>query len=295
MILLDGKTTAAVIRKEIADEIQSATKHNIRAPGLAVILVGDDPASQIYVRNKQKACNEAGIKSFPYILPSVTTQEKLLKTINELNHNPEVDGILLQLPLPNGLIADKCILAIDPNKDVDGFHPQNIGKLCIGLPGFLPCTPAGMLEILKRYNFSLAGKKAVIVGRSNIVGKPLAQLLIRKENNATVTICHTGTRNLKEECLSADFLFLAMGQPGAIKQDMVKDGCIVVDAGINRTKDGLFGDADFENVCKKVKAITPVPGGVGPMTIAMLLVNTMQSWRNNLLKQYGTLPWKNYS
>lgn len=281
MLIIDGKKTAQDIRAELATEVTAATAEGRRAPGLAVILVGEDPASQVYVRNKEKACTEVGITSFAYRLPAETGQQELLDLIAECNARPDVDGILLQLPLPRGLDAQACLLAIDPVKDVDGFHPENVGRLSLGLPGFVSCTPAGVMELLRRYNLPTRGKKAVVVGRSDIVGKPLALLLTRSGEfgDATVTICHSRTPDLAEECHKADFLFLAVGRPRLITGDMVRQGAVVIDVGINRSDDGLCGDADYESVSKKAAAITPVPGGVGPMTIAMLLVNTVQSWR----------------
>lgn len=281
MILIDGKRTAAEIRAELAAEVEAARARGRRAPGLAVILVGEDPASQVYVRNKERACAEAGVISFPCHLPASTSQRELLDLIKECNSRPDVDGILLQLPLPCGLDAQACLLAIDPAKDVDGFHPENVGRLSLGLPGFVSCTPAGVMELLRRYDLSPAGKKAVVVGRSDIVGKPLAMLLARPGDyaNATVTICHSRTADLAAECRNADFLFLAMGRPRFVTADMVREGAVVIDVGINRTPEGLCGDADFVGVSARARAITPVPGGVGPMTIAMLLRNTVQSWR----------------
>ncbi|MBO4300684.1 MAG: bifunctional methylenetetrahydrofolate dehydrogenase/methenyltetrahydrofolate cyclohydrolase FolD [Desulfovibrio sp.] len=281
MILIDGKKIAADIRAELAREIAAARNAGHRPPGLAVILVGDDPASQVYVRNKERACAEAGIRSFPYHLGADTRQEDLLRLIAEANASPDIDGILLQLPLPRGLDAQTCLLAIDPAKDVDGFHPVNVGRLALGLPGHVSCTPAGVLELLRRYDLPTSGKRAVVVGRSNIVGKPLTMLLSRPGTfgDATVTLCHSRTPDLAWQCRQADFLFLAMGRPRAITADMVSDGAVVVDIGINRTPEGLCGDADFDNVAPKTRAITPVPGGVGPMTIAMLLSNTVQAWR----------------
>ncbi len=281
MQLIDGKATAAALRSELKTEIAELRSRAGRAPGLAVILVGEDPASQVYVRNKERACAEAGIVSLPYRLSADATQEALLTLIAELNRRADVDGILLQLPLPGKLDAQACLLAIDPAKDVDGFHPENVGRLSLGLPGFVSCTPAGVMELLRRYNLSPAGKKAVVVGRSNIVGKPLAMLLARPEPwaNATVTVCHSRTTDLARECREADFLFLSMGRPRCITGDMVKAGAVVIDVGINRTETGLCGDADFASVSPRVSAITPVPGGVGPMTIAMLLKNTVCSWK----------------
>ncbi len=281
MILIDGKKTARAIREELRAEVDQARARGRRAPGLAVIMVGADPASEVYVRNKERACADTGIISFPYHLPAGTGQHELLALIHECNLRPDVDGILLQLPLPEGLDAQACLLAIDPAKDVDGFHPENVGRLSLGLPGFVSCTPAGVMELLRRYDLSPAGKKAVVVGRSDIVGKPLAMLLARPGDyaNATVTVCHSRTADLAAECRSADFLFLALGRPRFITADMVREGAVVIDVGINRTPEGLCGDADFAGVSARARAMTPVPGGVGPMTIAMLLKNTVQSWR----------------
>ena len=284
MIRIDGKMTAKTIRDEVRVEVSAALGRGLRAPGLAVILVGEDPASQVYVRNKEKACADAGIRSVAHRLPASTGQDELLALIRTLNAAPDIDGILLQLPLPAGLNADTCLLAIDPAKDVDGFHPENVGRLLLGLPGFVSCTPAGIIELLRRYDLPTEGRKAVVVGRSNIVGKPLAALLARpgRYGNATVTVCHSRTANLADECRSADFLFAAIGRPRFITRDMVKPGAVIIDVGINRTETGLCGDVDFAGVSDIASAITPVPGGVGPMTIAMLLKNTLQSWRKRL-------------
>ncbi len=283
MLIIDGKSTAATLREELQSFVQKQVEAGKRAPGLAVILVGDDAASQVYVRNKEKACAQVGIISFAHRLSSSTNQEDLLNLIAKLNADSTVDGILLQLPLPKGIDADTCLLAIDPAKDVDGFHPENVGRLSLGLPGFVSCTPAGIMELLKRYNLSPSGKKAVIVGRSNIVGRPLALLLTQNTPfaNATVTICHSRTANIAKECLEADFIFLALGKANFLTQDMVKPDAVIIDVGINRTENGLVGDADYASLTNKVSAITPVPGGVGPMTIAMLLKNTVQSWENS--------------
>jgi methylenetetrahydrofolate dehydrogenase (NADP+)/methenyltetrahydrofolate cyclohydrolase len=279
MLLINGKETARTVREELAAQVMMAVSGHRRAPGLAVILVGDDPASQVYVRNKEMACAEVGVISFPFHLPATTRQDEVLSLIRDCNTRQDVDGILVQLPLPPGINTATCLLAIDPSKDVDGFHPENVGKLSLGLPGFVPCTPAGVIELLRRYNLSPVGKKAVVVGRSNIVGKPLATLLIRQGTDATVTVCHSRTVGLARECRSADFLFLAMGQPGMVTGDMVRDGVVVIDVGISRTAGRLCGDADFAGVSLKARAITPVPGGVGPMTIAMLLKNTVRAWQ----------------
>ena len=279
MLLLDGKSTAAAVRAEIRDEITALRETAGRPPGLAVILVGEDTASTVYVRNKERACADAGIRSLTHRLPASTTQTGLLALIAALNEDPEVDGILLQLPLPPSLSADACLEAVNPRKDVDGFHPENMGRLALGLPGLVPCTPAGIMELLRRYKLPLSGKRAVVIGRSNIVGKPLALLLARQGVDATVTLCHSRTRDLAAHCLSADFLFPAVGKACCLTGDMVREGAVVVDVGINRTESGLCGDADFAAVRLKAAALSPVPGGVGPMTIAMLLKNTVQAWK----------------
>ena len=280
MILLDGKETAATIRAEIRDETVGLEAKYGRKPGLAVVLVGEDPASQVYVRNKEKACEDCGILSIPHRLPEAS-QLELEGLIHELNDDVNVDGILVQLPLPDGLDSQKILDLIDPDKDVDGFHPVNVGKMSLGLPGFKPCTPAGVINLLKRYDLDPACKKAVVIGRSNIVGKPLAMMLSQSGPcaNATVTLCHSRTQDLKAECLEADFLFAAIGRPNFVTADMVKEGAVVVDVGINRTDEGLAGDCDFEALKDKVHAITPVPGGVGPMTIAQLMVNTLDAFK----------------
>lgn len=278
-MLLDGKSTATAIRTELKAQIDAATALGKRQPGLAVILVGHDPASQVYVRNKERACAEVGIRSMSYHLPADTTQQELLYRIASLNADPRVDGILLQLPLPAHIDAQACLCAIDPAKDVDGFHPENVGRLALGLPGFISCTPAGVMELLKRYALPTKGRQAVVVGRSNIVGKPLAILLARPGIDATVTVCHSRTADVAAHCRTADLLFLALGKPRFVTGDMVKPGAVVIDVGINRTDEGgLCGDADFASVSRTASAISPVPGGVGPMTIAMLLQNTVQSW-----------------
>ncbi|HJA09524.1 MAG TPA: bifunctional methylenetetrahydrofolate dehydrogenase/methenyltetrahydrofolate cyclohydrolase FolD [Candidatus Mailhella merdigallinarum] len=285
MLLLDGKATAATLRAALKEEIAALTPEAGRAPGLAVLLVGDDPASQVYVRNKERACAEAGIRSVTYRLPADTRQSDLEHRISQLNVDDEVDGILLQLPLPVGLKAQPCLEAISPRKDVDGLHPDNQGRLAMGLPGLRPCTPAGVMALLRHYGLSVDGQKAVVVGRSNLVGRPLALMLGSRENNATVTMCHSGTRHLADECRQADFLFTALGKPRFITADMVKEGAVVVDIGINRQENALCGDVDFEAVSRKASALTPVPGGIGPMTISQLLANTAQAWkrRNGLL------------
>ncbi len=245
-------------------------------PGLAVVLVGNDPASRIYVNNKKKACEEIGIRSFEYILPEKTTEEELIQLVETLNKDNSVHGILVQLPLPKHIDAENVLLRISPDKDVDSFHPFNMGRVMIGDYYFLPCTPAGIMELLIRSGINLVGKECVVVGRSNIVGKPIAMLLLH--SNATVTICHSKTRNLKEICRRADVLVVAVGKPKFINADYVKDGAVVIDVGINRLEDGkICGDVDFDSVSEKASYITPVPGGVGPMTITMLLKNTIMS------------------
>ena len=281
MQIIDGKATAATIRSELKAEIETIAAKAGRKPGLAVILVGDDGASQTYVRNKERACIEVGMLSEVQRLPADTAQADLLARIDALNERADIDGILLQLPLPTGLDSQLCLERIAPDKDVDGFHPVNMGKLMLGLPGLKPCTPAGVIELLRRYKLSPKGKKAVVIGRSNIVGKPLSILLGSKGEyaDATVTVCHSGTPDLAEVCRTADFLFVAMGRPECISGDMIKPGAVVIDVGISVTSNGLRGDCDFASVSASASALTPVPGGVGPMTIAMLLGNTLQAFR----------------
>lgn len=272
-ILLDGKAVSSAVREEVAKEAAVLTE-SFRQPCLAVILVGDDPASQVYVRNKHKACEACGIRSLQYHLPKETTQKELLALVQTLNGDPTVDGILCQLPLPEGLDEKEVILSIDPGKDVDSFHPVNTGRILSGDYGFLPCTPAGIMELLHRYEIPVRGKHCVVIGRSNIVGKPMAMLLLNE--SGTVTICHSKTKDLSSFTRSADILVAAVGKPDFVTADMVKDGATVIDVGINRMADGkLKGDVDFEAVEKKAAFLTPVPGGVGPMTIAMLLKNTI--------------------
>ncbi len=291
--LIDGKVTAAAIRAEISEEVHSATAAGRRAPGLAVVLVGSDPASQVYVRNKRLACEQAGFHSIQLDLPESTSQEELLARIAELNADPAVDGILCQLPLPSQIKEEAVIHAIDPDKDVDGFHPINAGRLATGQEGFVPCTPLGCQELLRRYEIPTEGRRVVVLGRSNIVGTPMALLMMQKAPwaNATVTICHSRTRELAAECARADILVAAIGRARMVTADFVKPGAAVIDVGINRiddptTKSGsrLVGDVDFEAVREKAGWITPVPGGVGPMTIAMLLKNTLTSWRRRELR-----------
>ena len=273
--IIDGKKVAADIRAEVAQATAEFTEGHGFAPGLAVVLVGEDPASQVYVRNKENACEEVGFNSFKYVLPADTSEADLLKLIDELNNRDDVHGILVQLPVPKQIDSNKVLYAISPDKDVDGFHPVNVGRLVIGETIFPPCTPAGILELLKRSNTELTGANAVIVGRSNIVGKPVALLLLGE--NCTVTVCHSKTRDLAAVCRAADILVAAVGVPKMITGDMVGEGATVIDVGVNRTDDGLVGDVDFEAASEKARAITPVPGGVGPMTISMLMRNTLRA------------------
>lgn len=286
MILLDGKATSAAIRGEIKEQVDKLEKAHGRAPGLAVILVGEDPASQVYVGMKEKGCVETGIRSIPHRMDANTSQKELEDLIKKLNADDSVDGILLQLPLPKGLDSQALLDLIDPGKDVDGFHPVNVGRLALGLPGYKSCTPAGVIELLKRYDIKTAGKKAVVLGRSNIVGKPMALMLIEYGDfaNATTTIAHsrTSVEEQKALCREADIVVAAVGRPLHVKGDWVKEGAVVVDVGIHRTDNGLVGDCDFDAMKDKVSAITPVPGGVGPMTIAQLLLNTMQAYEQHV-------------
>ena len=273
--IIDGKALAASIRADLAKRTTVLTEKGHR-PGLAVVIVGDDPASQVYVRNKIRACADTGIESIEYRLAKDTREEELLKLIGELNNDKRVDGILVQLPLPEQIAPEKVIAAIAPEKDVDGFHVMNAGKLLTGTGGFMPCTPYGVMKMIESVGYDLTGKEAVVVGRSNIVGKPQALMLLAK--NATVTVAHSRTADLADVTRRADVLIAAVGRAKMITGDMVREGAVIIDVGINRTDDGLCGDADFESVSKKAAAITPVPGGVGPMTIAMLLKNTVQAW-----------------
>ena len=280
--IIDGKVVSAAVKQSVADEVKELKARGI-AVGLAVILVGEDPASKIYVANKEKACEALGILSKKFVLPADTTQEKLLELINELNNDKSVNGILCQLPLPKGLDEKAVINAIAPEKDVDAFHPVNVGKIMIGEYDFVPCTPAGVMEMLAFYNIDVAGKNCVVIGRSNIVGKPMGMLLLHK--NGTVTICHSRTKNLSEVTRGADILVAAVGRANFVTADMVKDGAVVIDVGMNRSEGKLCGDVDFEAVSKKASYITPVPGGVGPMTIAMLMKNTLTAAKrqNNII------------
>ncbi len=273
--IIDGKAISAAIKEEIKEKVSQLNAEG-KEVTLAVVQVGNDPASTVYVRNKKRGCEYVGICSLSYELPEETTEEELLQLIAELNQKEEVNGILVQLPLPSHIDEDKVIQAISPDKDVDGFHPQSVGALCIGQKGFVSCTPAGIIQLLKRSGVSIEGKECVILGRSNIVGKPMSLLMLRE--NATVTIAHSRTKNLKEVCRRADILIVAIGKPKMVTAEYVKEGAVVIDVGINRTEDNkLCGDVDFESVFPICEAITPVPGGVGPMTIAMLLYNCVES------------------
>ncbi len=271
-MIIDGKKISAEVKERVRIETEQLKQKGVSA-GLAVIIVGEDPASKVYVANKKKACEAVGFISEEYALPADTTEEELLALIDMLNKKPSINGILCQLPLPKHLDEKLIINSIDPKKDVDAFHPVNVGKIMIGDYDFVPCTPAGIMELLKSSGIDPEGKHCVVVGRSNIVGKPMSMLLLHK--NGTVTICHSRTKNLKEICLTADILVAAVGKARFITADMVKDGTVVIDVGMNRENGKLCGDVDFENVSKKAAAITPVPGGVGPMTIAMLMQNTL--------------------
>ena len=274
--IIDGKAVSAVVREEIAQGVVEYNERTGFRPGLAVVIVGTDPASQVYVRNKKKACEQVGFNSWVYELPESTTQDELNALIDELNADSLVHGILVQLPLPRHLDEEQVVLRIKPEKDVDAFHPYNVGRITIGNPRFLPCTPAGVMELLHRYNINVSGKECVVIGRSNIVGKPMALLLLAE--NATVTVCHSKTENLKEVCKRADILVVAIGRPDFVTADMVKEGAVVIDVGMNRNGEGrLTGDVDFSSVNEVASYITPVPGGVGPMTITMLLKNTLNA------------------
>jgi len=282
MKILDGKAVSLKVKESVKVRADELKKFGVE-PTLAVVLVGEDKASQTYVRAKEKACNEYGIKSAAHRLSENTTQNELLALINVLNLDDSIHGILVQLPLPKHIDTNVVLAAIDPRKDVDGFHAVNVGKLVSGLDGFVPCTPLGVMEILKEYGIDVAGLNAVVIGRSNIVGKPMANLLLNA--SATVTVTHSKTKNLKEICKNADLIVAAIGKPFFLKADMVKDGAVVVDVGINRLDDGrLVGDVDFEEVAPKCSYITPVPGGVGPMTIAMLLNNTILAAQAKIAK-----------
>lgn len=275
MQIIDGKKVSAEVKAHVAKETELLKSKGI-VPGLAVVIVGDDPASRVYVNNKKKACELVGFKSEEYALPAQTTQQELLDLVGTLNDKKDINGILVQLPLPEHLDEKQIIEAINPIKDVDAFNAVNVGKIMIGDYDFLPCTPAGVMEMLSYYNIPVSGKNSVVIGRSNIVGKPMAMLLLHQ--NGTVTICHSKTRNLKEICAGADILVAAVGIPKFVKADMVKEGAVVIDVGMDRDENGkLCGDVDFDDVKEKTSYITPVPGGVGPMTIATLMKNTLKA------------------
>ncbi|MFM8568709.1 MAG: bifunctional methylenetetrahydrofolate dehydrogenase/methenyltetrahydrofolate cyclohydrolase FolD [Candidatus Kapaibacterium sp.] len=289
MTIIDGKHTAACIREELRDAIGMRIAGGRSIPGLALLLVGDNPASAVYVGGKDKACKEIGMRSTILRLPSTATEREVLDILSAWNADPEIHGILVQLPLPKHIDEQRVIMAIDPKKDVDGFHPESVGRLSLGLPGFLPCTPAGIVELLKRYSIPTKGRHAVVVGRSNIVGKPMAALLMRKGEggDAIVTVCHSAASDIQRYTVQADILIAAGGVPHLIGPRDVKDGAVVIDVGMNRIDDltrtsgtRLVGDVDFDAVAPKCSAITPVPGGVGPMTIAMLLRNTLKAAEN---------------
>ena len=289
-VVIDGKQVAADVRAEVAKKVADLKTKGI-TPCLAVILVGENPASVSYVTGKQKALAEVGMSDRSVKLPESTTEEELLKLIDQLNKDDSVHGILVQLPLPKHINEDKVIMAIDPSKDVDGFHPVSVGNLMIGRPGFLPCTPHGIIVMLQKAGIETSGKHAVVIGRSNIVGKPVSILLARKDVNCTVTMCHTGTKNMAEITRQADILVVASGHPHTLTKDMAKDRAVIIDVGVNRIPDSskksgfrLIGDCDFDDLKEKASFITPVPGGVGPMTIAMLMQNTLESAQNRLNK-----------
>ena len=276
MQIIDGKKVSAEVKEEVRQQTLKLKETHGITPGLAVVIVGDDPASRVYVNNKKKACELVGFKSEEYALPAETTQQELLNLVETLNNKDDINGILVQLPLPKHLDDKAVIASINPKKDVDAFHAVNVGKIMLGEYDFLPCTPAGVMEMLHSYNIEVSGKNCVVIGRSNIVGKPMAMLLLHE--NGTVTICHSRTKNLAEVTKQADILVAAVGRPKFVTADMVKDGAVVIDVGMDRDENGkLCGDVDFENVKDKCSYITPVPGGVGPMTIATLMKNTLKA------------------
>ncbi|MDA9745697.1 bifunctional methylenetetrahydrofolate dehydrogenase/methenyltetrahydrofolate cyclohydrolase [Candidatus Pelagibacter sp.] len=281
MIIIDGKKVAADLRLNLKNEVDNLKKKFNKVPGLTVILIGEYAPSKIYVRNKEKSAAEIGLKSEIIRYPDTVDEKTVLEKISELNKDENVSGILVQLPLPKNINNKKIIDAIDPNKDVDGFHPNNVGNLSSGYESSVPCTPMGCHLLIKKIEPNLNGKKAVVLGRSNLNGKPMTQLLLKE--NCTVTVAHSKTKNLKEECLKADILVVAVGIPKLVKGDWVKKGSIVIDVGINKTEEGIVGDVDFDEVSKFAKAITPVPGGVGPMTIACLLKNTIECFKRSLV------------
>lgn len=289
MSIIDGKATAAEIKREIAAEVAALVEAGKRAPHLVAVIVGNDGGSEAYVANKEKNCQAVGFKSTNLRFDSDITEEELLKVIHDLNSDPGVDGIILQLPLPRHIDAQKVTEAIDYRKDVDGFHPVNVGRMVIGLPAFKPATPSAVVELLKRWNVDTKGKNVVVLGRSNIVGKPLANMLMQKAQpgDCTVTVCHSATADIKGKCLEADIVIAAIGAPGFLKGDMVREGAVVIDVGTTRVADAtkksgsrLAGDVDFESVAPKASQITPVPGGVGPVTNCMLMLNTLRAYKN---------------
>jgi len=281
MQLIDGKALAAKVQINIASQVEQLKQEKNIVPGLAVILIGDDPASHSYVKMKAKACEKVGFYSITHNMPDTISQDEIIATIEMMNSNPRIDGILVQLPLPKHVDTDKILEVIDPKKDVDGFHAYNVGRLVTGLDSFVACTPLGVMKMFEEYNIDLRGQDVCVVGASNIVGKPMAALLLNAE--ATVTVTHIFTKDLKAHTSKADIIVVGVGVPGLIKADMVKEGAIVIDIGINRIKDGsLVGDVDFKNVSPKCSYITPVPGGVGPMTIAMLLSNTLKAAKGRI-------------
>ncbi len=281
MQLIDGKALAQKVQDSVATEVEQLKQEKNIVPGLAVLLIGDDPASHAYVKMKAKACEKVGFYSITHSMPDTISQDEIIATIEMINENPRIDGILVQLPLPKHVDTDKILEVIDPKKDVDGFHAYNVGRLVTNLDSFVACTPLGVMKMFEEYNIDLKGKDVCVVGASNIVGKPMASLLLNA--NATVTVTHIFTKDLKAHTSKADIIVVGVGVPGLIKEDMVKDGAIVIDIGINRMEDGsLTGDVDFENVSPKCAYITPVPGGVGPMTIAMLLSNTLKAARGRI-------------
>ncbi len=293
MEILDGKLLSIQIMEEIAAEVKELVASGKRAPHLAAVIVGDDPASKVYVRNKVRSCEKVGFQSTHIVKPSSTTEEELLQIVNDLNENPEIDGFIVQLPLPKHISEEKITLEIDPRKDVDGFHPVNFGRMAQGLPAYLPATPFGIMQMLDRYNIEVSGKECVVLGRSNIVGTPISILLSRKASpgNATVALCHSRTKDLKSHTLRADIIVVALGIPEFLTADMIKEGVVIIDVGINRIEDAtakrgyrLTGDVKYDEVAAKCSYITPVPGGVGPMTVTSLIKNTLRAAKNEVYK-----------
>ena len=283
-VIIDGKAVAKEVQKQIKENVEGLERRWGLVPGLAVVLVGDDPASHIYVRNKEKACKEVGIQSFEHLLPPTILERDLLALVQQLNKDKRVHGILVQLPLPAHINAEKILEALSPHKDIDGFHPVNQGLLVLGADGFKPCTPMGIMKLLESVHCDPKGKNAVVVGRSNIVGKPVALMLLAK--HATVTICHSRTASLRDEISRADILIVAIGKAGLVRGDWVKPGAVVIDVGVNRLPSGkLCGDVEFDAAKERASAITPVPGGVGPMTICMLLYNTLKAAKDSLQRE----------